>query len=235
MTIVVTTRDRPMPVKRSRLDQTRVRWWPPFVALLFAPAAGATLASAAAFVNLMIYDDFFRRGWASPDWASVLAEATRLGLMAGALFGFIYVAGLVAITRLRAPVEFAMGCLGHGALVVAIFWLLGGTLAWLTAHAIPGMWGSGGTVLPYAPPPPDLYGYAWVGGSMYGMIAGVVPALIVALLLVYRRWPRVAVADTQGFDVLAADVLAAGPPGAPASHADPATAADDSAPPANVV
>ena len=84
-----------------------------------------------------------------------------------------------------------------------------------------------------------------MSGSIYGPLIGLVPALVVPLLLLRRRWGEILTVHSPGFAVMghdAADVPVAvmnvAPPPIAARAATPAAAAasaNHSAPPANVV
>jgi len=118
-------------------------------------------------------------------------QAIGRGILEGAKSGFLFgvVLGVAsgASTRLRATPRFFVPLLKPILLIVAACGLLGGASATVLALVYPRMWGFW---LVGVPARVNLPRFAWVAGSTAGVCVGWSVALVVACVMLHRRWTR---------------------------------------------
>lgn len=165
---------------------------------LFGVAVVGVLASAAlgAVTNAI-------NGWVSPlyfvtilgwhdiqdVWRASIAQGIFEGLLFGVFFSLVFTAGLGIITRSSSPLGF--GLLHLLGIVVAAFvcWLLGGIAAMILAWLSPEFYRQAFIGVPKDFGP--MLAYAWVGGSIWGVLLGGFVSVILSLVVLSSNWRRI--------------------------------------------
>jgi hypothetical protein len=141
-------------------------------------------------------------GWLSPDyfrhmmhweqvrdvWRAGIAEGIFEGLLFGLAFSVVFVTVVGIVSKACCPYRLAARFLLLTAVAALLFWAVGGLLGIGLAtlspefcqHAFRGV--------------PEQFGpmicYAWVGGSIQGLIWGGLASVIVAAVLFRAKWRR---------------------------------------------
>jgi hypothetical protein len=121
-------------------------------------------------------------------WRAAVAQGILEGLIYGTVFAIIFSLVLAISTRVRATAAFAAKHLGIAAAVAVISWCLGGLVAMGLAALSPEFYRV--TFIGV----PEEFGammrYAWVGGSIWGVLIGAVLSVIVACTFAPADWCR---------------------------------------------
>ncbi len=133
-------------------------------------------------------------GWHGVEdvWRAAIAQGIFEGLLFGLFFTLIFTVGTGIITSVSCTYLFAcqhlLGVLGGG----YVFWLLGGLAAMGLATLSPEFYRAAffGVPKDFGP----MLGYAFVGGSIWGVEFGGFVSVIVGLVVLRANWRR-AVAD----------------------------------------
>lgn len=169
---------------------TNPRPWS-FIALgLSGVILGGLLGAITNAINAWVSPTYFREvmGWGEVQdiGRTAAAEGILEGLMFGLVFSVIFLCVVGVVTRAGCLYSLGIRYLAGIAAFALVFWVLGGLvgmgLAWLSPefyrHAFRG-----------APAEAhEMYRYAWVGGSIWGIVFGGLAAVVVGGILFRASW-----------------------------------------------
>ena len=140
-------------------------------------------------INWWVSEAYFRQimGWDFEGiWMAAVLQGTVEGLIYGLILSLLFTLGFGLITQMKADWRFAKRQLKKMVLTIYGCWILGGLIAILLAFAFP----EGYDQMIIGVPSETLprMGYAWVGGSIWGGIAGGGIAAIAGLGMTKRDW-----------------------------------------------
>ena len=132
------------------------------------------------FRNIMRWDDI------EDVWRASIAQGILEGVLFGLVFAIIFTAVVGIVSKARCPYRLAAAYLGVVAVAALVCWALGGLIAMGLAtlspefyrHTFPGVPEDFGAMLRYA----------WVGGSIQGVLFGGFASVIVGSVLFRARW-----------------------------------------------
>lgn len=138
------------------------------------------------YVTILGWRGVAERWSAGTVWWACVAQGIFEGLLFGVLFSLIFTAGLGIITRAACDYRFAvrhlLGILA-GALV---FWGIGGLAAILLASISPQFYRR--TFIGVPDDYNEMAGFAWVGGSIWGIELGGLVCVILGLIVAHSSW-----------------------------------------------
>jgi hypothetical protein len=167
----------------------------PFALLALAASAvgaGAFVGATTNAINGIVSPRYFQyvMHWGEIEhaWRAVLAQGIFEGLIYGVLFSIVFtlVVGIVSRGRSTYPeaMRYLLAIVGGTYFCWIVGGLVGMGLAWLspefyqrTFYRVPVQNG-------------ELFRYAWVGGSIWGALAGSVLACVIGSVLYAVRWRR---------------------------------------------
>ena len=161
------------------------------IALTAVGAAGA-LGAATNAVNGAVSPTYFRNilRWHHVEhvWRAAVAQGIFEGLIYGVIFAVVFTLVIGLVSRGRATFAFAMKHVLMAGAIALAGWCLGGVLAMGLAAlsldfyretfiGVPAGFG-------------DMLRYAWVGGSLWGVLFGAVLSVVIASLTASANWRR---------------------------------------------
>ena len=165
----------------------------PFTLLALAASAigaGALVGATTNAINGIVSPEYFqivmRWGDVEHTWRTILAQGIFEGLIYGIIFSVIFTLVIGVVTKGRCTYLVALKYMTAIISGVYFCWIVGGVvglgLAWLspefyqrTFYRVP---------VQYS----EMFRYAWVGGSIWGALAGSVLACVIGLVLFAVRW-----------------------------------------------
>ncbi len=160
--------------------------------MIAAVLCGAAIGAGSNAINGAISPAYFQATlrWEGVTdlWRAALAQGIFEGLVLGLVFGVIVTLAVAIFSRMRCPMGFAVRHLLGIVLAVCLCWGLGGLIS-LGLASLSGEW--------YRQAfrnVPDEFGamlrFAWVGGSIWGVLWGGLVCVIVGSALFPARWRR---------------------------------------------
>ncbi len=176
----------------SLVMQDRPNWDTPLVCCFAAAVCGAAIGGLFGAINSHVSWDCFAitlswDGMPAP-WQAI-GRGVLEGAKSGCLFGVVLAIAAGASTRLRASPQFVLPLLGPAVVIILMCGLLAGAAATILARVWPRIWGFW---LIGVPSRVNLPRFAWVAGSTAGLYAGWSVAIVVACVMLHRRWIRAA-------------------------------------------
>jgi hypothetical protein len=129
-------------------------------------------------------------GWRDVEdvWRASIAQGVFEGLLFGVLFSLVFSVGTGVITEVSCCFSFAFKHL-LGILCGALFcWAIGGVAAIGLASLSPDFYQRTFIGVPHEFGP--MLGYAWVGGSIWGVELGGLGSVIIGLVILRANWRR---------------------------------------------
>lgn len=152
---------------------------------------GGLFGATTNFINGNISEEYFRRimNWEfSGIWIAAIFQGLFEGLIHGVILSFIFTIGFATITKMKADWKFTKKQSTKIILTAYGCWVLGGIIAVILAFILPNEYDR----LIYAVPKEPLprLGYAWVGGSIWGGMAGGIISVIYGLINTNKEWKK---------------------------------------------
>lgn len=161
------------------------------IALMGIGAAGV-LGGLTNVVNGAVSPLYFRNilRWHHIDniWRAAVAQGLFEGLIYGVIFSAVFTLVVGQVTKLRATPRFAVRHLLLAGGVVLGAWCIGGLAAVGLAMLSPDFYRN--TFIGVPSEPAEMAKYAWVGGSIWGALAGGMLAAIIAPVAATADWRR---------------------------------------------
>jgi hypothetical protein len=163
------------------------------VAIAFAGiAAGALLGALTNAVNGAVSPTYFRNilRWHHVEhiWRAAVAQGIFEGLIYGVIFSIVFILVVGRVSRARATLAFAWRHILLAGVIALGAWCLGGVIAMGLATLSPDFYRS--TFIGVPAEFREMLKYAWVGGSIWGVLFGAVLAVIVASVTAAGDWRR---------------------------------------------
>jgi hypothetical protein len=121
-------------------------------------------------------------------WMASVAQGIFEGLMYGVIFSAIFTTGFGMITRGQSTFGFAANQLLKVVFIVYSCWIIGGLVAMFLATISPEFYRS------HVPMTPNDYSemlkFAWVGGSIWGGMAGGFLSAILGIVVTKNSWAK---------------------------------------------
>lgn len=155
-----------------------------------AIAGGAVIGASTNAINGAISPDYFRNimGWYGVEqiWRASIAQGIFEGLIYGFMFSVVFTLVVGLVSRARCSFTFAFRHLL--AIVVAIYccWAAGGIIAMGLATLSPEFYRNTFIGVPVSFGP--MLRYAWVGGSIWGVMFGGLLSVVIGSILFAVRW-----------------------------------------------
>jgi len=153
---------------------------------------GAVLGALTNAINGAVSPMYFHTilGWDHVEniWRAAIAQGIFEGLIYGAIFSVVFTLVVGLVSRARAPFGFAMKHLIVAGGIALLAWCLGGVIAMALAAISPDFYRN-----TFVGVPSDFWEmlrYAWVGGSIWGVLFGAVLAVVIASVLAVTDWRR---------------------------------------------
>lgn len=151
---------------------------------------GALLGAATNAINARVSPVYFRYvlRWADVRdiWRAVMAQGIYEGLMYGSLFAVVFTLSVGVSSRGRADFRFTVRPLLTAACIALGGWVMGGVLAIGLASLSPEFYRLRFRGVPDAFG--EMLAYAWVGGSIWGILIGAVLAAVVSTVVAGAHW-----------------------------------------------
>ena len=155
-------------------------------------AAGGVLGALANAINGAVSPTYFvnilRWNYVTDVWRAAVAQGILEGLVYGAIFAIIFTLVIGLVSKAHAKFSFALKHLATAAGIALVSWCVGGLLAIGLVILSPDFYRS-----TFIGVPPDLNGmlrYAWVGGSIWGVLFGAVLSIVIASVMAAADWRR---------------------------------------------
>lgn len=162
----------------------------PFVTLMASIVGGGVLGAVTNAINGRVSPLYFQNIMRWRDVSDVpraaIGQGVFEGLICGLVFGTIFVTGVSLISKLRLGVRSSLSFLGLFIGSAFLAWCAGGLLAILLAWISPEFYRRA-----FIGVPEDfssMLGYAWVGGSIWGVQFGGFGLLIVWIAVFRANW-----------------------------------------------
>jgi hypothetical protein len=164
---------------------------------VFASAAlGAVTNSVNGWVSSLYFVTIMEWGGVKDVWRASIAQGIFEGLVFGAFFSLVFTAGVGIITRSSCSFGFAARHLLGIVAAAFVCWLIGGVAAMGLACLSPEFyqWKFIGVPAEFGP----MLGYAWVGGSIWGVQLGGLVSVVLGLVVLRGNWRRAQGTPNQG-------------------------------------
>ncbi len=170
---------------------------PPRPAALFGIAlatifVGGVLGAATNAINGAVSPTYFvnilRWAYVEDVWRAAVAQGIFEGLIYGAIFSIVFTIVVGSVSKARAPFAFALKPLATASAVALLCWCAGGLLAMGLATLSPDFYRS--TFIGVPSEFGAMLKYAWVGGSIWGVIFGAVLSVVIASTMAACDWRR---------------------------------------------
>jgi len=123
-------------------------------------------------------------------WTASVAQGIWEGLLYGVIFAVIFTTGFGIITKGKAPYSFAVKQLLKIIVFTFFCWAIGGFLAMLLATLSPDFYRAN---FPFTPmEKAEILKFAWVGGSIWGVMIGGLISAIIGIVLTKINWKKIA-------------------------------------------
>lgn len=159
---------------------------------LTATAAAGALGAATNAVNGALSPTYFRAvlGWLRVEniWRAAVAQGIFEGLLYGAIFAIVFTLVVGIASKARVTYSFALKHLVLAGGIAMTGWCLGGLLAVGLAALSPDFYRS--TFISVPSDFPEMLKYAWVGGSIWGVLFGATLAVIITSVVAAVNWRR---------------------------------------------
>jgi hypothetical protein len=129
-------------------------------------------------------------GWHDLDnvWGAAIDQGIFEGLIYGAIFAIVFTLVVGVVSKARISFGFALKRLSTASVVALVCWCLGGLLAMGLATLSPAFYRN--TFIGVPSDFHEMLKYAWVGGSIWGVLLGAVFAVLVACVTAAVDWRR---------------------------------------------
>jgi len=155
-------------------------------------AAGGVMGAATNAVNGAVSPTYFRAvmGWLRVEnvWRAAVAQGIFEGLLYGVVFAGVFTLALGAASRGRPSFAFALRHLALAGAIALGGWCIGGALAMGLAALSPEFYRSAFIGVPSETG--EMLKFAWVGGSIWGVLLGAVLAAVIASITAATEWRR---------------------------------------------
>jgi hypothetical protein len=159
---------------------------------LLAVGAGAVLGALTNAVNGAVSPAYFRNilRWHHVEdiWRAAIAQGVFEGLIYGVIFSLIFTLVVGLVSKARASFGFALKHLALAGGIALLAWCLGGATAMGLAMLSPDFYRS--TFIGVPSEFGEMLKYAWVGGSIWGVLFGAVLSVIIATIMAAADWRR---------------------------------------------
>jgi hypothetical protein len=162
----------------------------PFATLIVSILGGGVLGAVTNFINGRVSPLYFQNILRWNDISDIpraaIAQGVFEGLICGLIFGTVFVLAVSIISKLRLGIAHSLSYLGFLFGSAFLAWCLGGLLAMLLAWISPDFYKQA-----FIGVPKDfssMLGYAWVGGSIWGVQFGGFALLIIWIAVFGLKW-----------------------------------------------
>ena len=159
---------------------------------LAAIGAGAVLGALTNAVNGAVSPAYFRNilSWHHVEdiWRAAIAQGIFEGLIYGVIFSTVFTLVVGLVSKARAPFGFALKHLAFAGGIALLAWCLGGLAAMGLAILSPDFYRS--TFIGVPSELGEMLKYAWVGGSIWGVLFGAVLSVVIASIMAAADWRR---------------------------------------------
>jgi hypothetical protein len=159
---------------------------------LAAVGAAAVLGAATNAVNGAVSPAYFRAILRWPHfenvWRAAVAQGVFEGLVYGAIFSAVFTLVIGITSKASATFGFALKHLALAGGIALVAWCLGGVSAMGLAALSPDFYRS--TFIGVPPEFGEMLRYAWVGGSIWGVLFGAALAAVTASVVAAADWRR---------------------------------------------
>jgi hypothetical protein len=128
-------------------------------------------------------------------WRAAIAQGIFEGFIYGTVFAIIFTLVVGLVSKARATLGFALKHLATAGGVALLCWCVGGLLAMGLATLSPGFYRNTFTGVPNEFE--AMLRYAWVGGSIWGVMFGAVLSAVIACTMAAADWRRLNRTDTK--------------------------------------
>lgn len=158
--------------------------------------SGALLGAVTNAINGRVSPEYYRAILRWDDTVDVpraaIAQGVFEGLIYGVLFALVFTLVIGAVSKARAPFTFALRHLALAMGIALLAWCLGGSLGMALATLSPDFYRNAFRGVPYEFK--AMLSYAWVGGSILGVLLGALLAVMIVSTLAWVNWNRRATA-----------------------------------------
>lgn len=159
---------------------------------LAAIGAGAVLGAITNAVNGAVSPTYFRNilRWhhVQDVWRAAIAQGIFEGLIYGVIFSVVFTLVVGLVSKARATFGFALKHLLLAGAIALGAWCVGGVLAMGLATLSPDFYRS--TFIGVPSDFSEMLKYAWVGGSIWGVLFGAVLSIVIASVIAAADWRR---------------------------------------------
>lgn len=174
-----------------QLEENKRRPLNPGVLTVTLIGIGAFIGATTNLINGNVSEEYFRRvmAWRFNEiWKAAVLQGIFEGLIFGLILGIIFTAGFAIITKLNADWRFARRPLNKMIFVIYGCWIVGGMVAIILALAFPEELDRKVYLAPKETMP--RIRFYWVGGSIWGGIAGGIISVIYGLIMTNQEWEK---------------------------------------------
>lgn len=154
--------------------------------------SGALIGAVTNAVNGAVSPTYFRTilGWHDVEniGRAAIAQGLFEGLIYGAIFALLFTAVVGTVSRVKATFGFALRPLLLAVVISLIAWCLGGIAAIGLASLSPEFYRN--TFLGVPRESAEMLKYAWVGGSIWGVMLGGPLSLVIVPIVAASSWRR---------------------------------------------
>jgi len=154
--------------------------------------AGGLMGAATNAINGAVSPIYFvnilRWQYVENVWRAAVAQGIFEGLIYGAIFAIIFTLVVGSVSKARATFGFALKHLATAGVVALLSWCAGGLLAMGLATLSPDFYRS--TFIGVPNEFVAMLKYAWVGGSIWGVLFGAVLSVVIASVMAAADWRR---------------------------------------------
>lgn len=162
-----------------------------FFVALTCVLAGGLIGATTNMINGAISPYYFRAimYWDFQDiWTASVAQGILEGLLYGIIFSVIFTTGFGLVTKGQATYSFAFRQLLKIIAIVFSCWTIGGLLAMFLATLSPDFYKAH---FPMTPSDKiEMIGFAWVGGSIWGVLIGGILSAILGVIVTKNNWRK---------------------------------------------
>lgn len=161
--------------------------WIALTCILTGGLIGATTNAINGYVSPAYFQNIL--GWDFQGiWAASIAQGIFEGLLYGVIFSVVFTATVAIVTKGRATYRFAFKLLIKIIALVYFCWVLGGLIAMGLATLSPDFYRE--TIIQVPEDHSQMLSYAWVGGSIWGGVAGGLFGLILGVAGMQTSWEK---------------------------------------------
>ncbi len=117
-----------------------------------------------------------------------MAQGIFEGLIYGAILSVVFTLVIGVVSRGAVTFKFALKHLAPAASIALAAWCLGGLIAMGLAALSPDFFHHAFRGVPHQPG--EMLKYAWVGGSIWGILFGAAISVIIVSVIASNRWRR---------------------------------------------